>query len=101
MSERSSQTIAQQVMEIDRLTMQVEQRDREAVQLRLAHALAGSDYADLKRDFEALAIERDEINDKNSELWIEVAELAQRVEELEAELGRSEDRRYEDWRYEL
>lgn len=45
--------------------------------------------------FVGVRADYDAVNDKNSELWVEVAVQAQRIEELEAELGRSEDRRYQ------
>lgn len=99
-------TIAQQVMEIDRLQLQVEQRDQTIEGLR---ALANADYDDLRLDLEAASAtiarkdaeiasvraDYDAINERNSCLYIEVAELAQEVAELKAALGRSEDRRYE------
>lgn len=37
----------------------------------------------------------DQLKARNSDLWTQVSTLAQRVEELDAGLGRSEDRRYE------
>lgn len=99
-------TIAQQVMEIGRLQLQVEQRDQTIEGLR---ALANADYDDLRLDLEAASAtiarkdaeiasvraDYDAINERNSCLYIEVAELAQEVAELKAALGRSEDRRYE------
>ena len=60
-------TIASQVVEIDRLRLESER---------------------LQARFDAL-------DEKNSELWIELAERDQRIDDLEAELGRSEDKRYE------
>lgn len=61
---------------------------RKVRELRIKLALANSDYADLKAEFE-------ELNERYLGKVIDCSLLEHRVEELEAALGRSEDRRYQ------
>lgn len=58
---------------------------RKVRDLRIKLALANSDYADLKADFES----------ETTELHLQLVIAWQRITDLEAELGRVEDRRYQ------
>ena len=58
---------------------------RKVRDLRIKLALANSDYADLKADFES----------ETTELQLQLVIAWQRITDLEAELGRVEDRRYQ------
>lgn len=60
---------------------------RKVRELRIKLALANSDYADLKADY---ATTKNSTNATSGRSLLE-----HRVEELEAALGRSEDRRYQ------
>ena len=60
---------------------------RKVRELRIKLALANSDYADLKADYE-------ELNERYLGVVIDCSYLEQRVVELEAIAGRVEDRRY-------
>lgn len=61
---------------------------RKVRDLRIKLALANSDYADLKADFE-------DLNERYLGVVIDCSYLEQRVVELEAIAGRVEDRRYQ------
>lgn len=61
---------------------------RKVRELRIKLALANSDYADLKADYE-------ELNERYLGAVIDRSYLEQRVVELEAIAGRVEDRRYQ------
>lgn len=81
---------------------------RKVRDLRTKLALANSDYADLRIDFDAVnelylqkTIDCHTLTERVSDLQVDSLverirreEADQRIEELEAELGRSEDRRY-------
>lgn len=80
--------MAKVVSDIDRLIAERDHYRQQAEAWRAKYELVNCDYADLKSDME-------ELSAHNIRVRIERDGLARENADLRAELGRSEDRRYE------